>query len=169
MRRYNKGWRFDSFRHGLSAKGIKNKPFRTILAPPLQSANVLPVQVSIIVPSTNKEQEYIGDEAFAKRVKEEKEWFDKKFEGDTKIDSVGSWWSTDRNESVTEKGAVVQSSMSVAKYNRFREEIAGHAEEKRKAWEQQSVYVQVEGNAFITPKSEGSDDDTGQSEQIIVS
>lgn len=166
MKQYNRptGWRNDSFRHGLSAKGIKTGRFVKML-PFSVATNRLPVQVSVIVPSTLNNKK-IPVAEFNKRVRDEKTWFSKKFGGDTSIRDVGSYW--DGKKLVTEPGVVVESSMSVDSYNKFARDMAQHFEDVQKSWGQDTVLVKVEGQAIIIPKKDYIDTDTKAGDDIQV-
>jgi len=175
------------------AKGITEKPKRTagwydighkkhygkpetlhyIPAPALQSANNLPVQVSLIIPSTkNVEGKTIklNTKEFNKRIDETKKFFDENFGGDTAIKEVGSYWDGSKNELVKEKGAIVESSMSIPTYYEKVGKITEYAEKKQKDYLQDTMLVTVEGRKFITPKKDYIDHDTlTENEDILVS
>lgn len=146
------------------------QPLTTIKAPPLKQANNLPVQVSVLVPSTKEHSKKIGKRQFHKRVDETKEFMDKEFGGDTKVDSVGSYFDGSKNELIKEESAVVESSMSIPTYNKKIKKVVSFIEKKRKDYGQDTMLLSVEGHKYIIPKKDYIDNDkktTGK--RILVS
>jgi hypothetical protein len=123
----------------------------------LSDANNFPVQVSTIVPSTDKEQKPVSPEEFDKRKDEMKNEFDKAFGADTKIEEVGSYW--DGKQKVVEDGAIVESSMSRERYKKNIDEALKIIKEKGEEWGQQSMMVGIEGRKFLIPKQKDLDSD----------
>jgi hypothetical protein len=143
---------------------------RYIAAPPLQSANRLPVQVGIVVPS-KVGTKYVGPKRHGRWVDSEKRWFDKKFQGDTSVKSLGTYLEKKKGKPsklVKERGVIVESSTTVANYNKYRQAFARHAIERQKEWKQSSMLVFVEGQKFITPKQDYLLDDKRQSKKVLV-
>lgn len=139
--------------------------------PPLplpEGANDLPVQVSIIVPSTKEESKPLTETEFEQRINDEKKWWDTRFGGDTTIQDVGSY--VYKGKVINEKGAIVQASMSMDKYRKYRGSIAQHASKKQKDWSQHTILINVEGRTFITPAQNepGWDNDKVISPEIKV-
>ncbi|GAG12478.1 unnamed protein product [marine sediment metagenome] len=158
----------DSMRHSMSAKGMKSaqKIPRFIRAPPLKSINNLPVQVSVIVPSTEKEIK-IPQPEFEKRIESEKKWFSRRFGGDTSVKTEGSFF--DGNDFIVEKGVSVESSMSVDTYNKKRRLLAKHLLDRQKQWKQDTMLMKIEGKVFIAPKRPYIDHDKDEGDLILVS
>ena len=116
-------------------------------------ANRLPVQFSIIVPSTEFDKK-IKAKDFTKRIDSEKKYFDKKFGGDTTIREVGSYVLKKGKKDILikEKGAVVESSTIPAVYNKNRSSLASHIKKRQKDWKQNSVLFRIQSESFIYPK-----------------
>lgn len=133
---------------------------------PKFSSNKLPVQVAVVVPATTDEDKKLSEAQFKKRVDSEKRFMSKTFGGDTAIKGEGGFLL--EGKLIKEKVVKVESSMSVADYNRNRQLIAKHVAERRKAWKQNSILVEVEGQTFITPKQSFISDDKKQSSKILV-
>jgi len=142
------------------------KRLPTIPALPLGEANDLPVQVSIIVPSTTENNRHLTEEEFQNRVDDEKKWMDTQFGGDTTIKDVGSYMMD--GELIQEPGAIVEASMSRGKYNKLKNAIAAHAMKKREEWSQDTILLRVENRAFIVPKKDYIDNDKKMPKRILV-
>lgn len=132
-------------------KLLNRKYGTTIPPPPLNSANVLPVQVSTIVPSTEKDQK-ISNQEYNKRIIETKKQFDEAFGGDTSIKETGSYLMD--NQLIEEKGTIIESSTTTDEYLKNINKIADYIEQKGKDWKQDTMLLKVEGTTFITPKKE---------------
>lgn len=118
--------------------------------PPFKSANVFPVQVSVLVPSTIYSKP-IPAHRFSRRVDSEKRWFDDKFGGDTAVRDMGSYLSQE-GKLIKEKGFIVESSMTSDKYNESIKDFAKHVHDRLKDWKQESIIVGIEGEKYIVPK-----------------
>jgi len=123
----------------------------------LSNANNFPIQVRTIVPSTTKHNKPVSPERFEKRKKEMKDIFDKTFGADTAVEDVGSYW--DGKEFITEKGAIVESSISKPNYNKNINKAIKIIKDKRRNWQQQTMIVGIEGREFLIPKQKGLDSD----------
>ncbi len=143
----------------------KLNAIRTIPGPNLPT-NKLPVQVGIIVPSTELDKQ-ITDQEFNKRIDSEKRFFDKKFGGDTSHKTVGSYILG--KQLIKEKGEFIQSSMTRADYIKHKISMEKHFIKRRKQWKQDSLLIRIEGQDFIVPKRKFIPTDKGQSKQIIIS
>lgn len=146
------------------------KRLPTIPPLPLGEANDLPVQVSIIVPSTKNNNQPIDepgtDTNFQNRVTQEKNYFDDLIGGDTTIQEVGSYLLD--GEVIKEPGAIVQVSMTRADYNKFKNKIAAHAIQRKNDWQQNQIAVIVEGRTYFAPKDKNIPDDTKMPKRILV-
>jgi hypothetical protein len=133
------------------------KEIAYIPAPPIKEANNLPVQVSIIVPSTKQKNKNIGEKEFKKRVDETKKELDKIFGADTSVQTLGSYF--DGKELIEETGAKIESSTTIPKYKKNIKKIVNFTEDKRKKWGQDTMALQIEGRLFVVPKKGFIDDD----------
>jgi len=127
--------------------------------------NRLPVQVSVIVPST-KFDKLVPTEEFNTRISDEQKWFNEQFGGSTTIKEVGSY-NLD-GKVITEPGVLVESSMTVKEYKENKAKLEAHFRNRRSAWKQDSILVKVEGQSFIVPKKSYIGDDKKQGNHIIV-
>lgn len=162
---YGSGWHKESLRHSQA----RRYGHSTIKAPPLKSSNNLPVQVSIIVPSTKAHSKKITPLEYQRRIDETKKFFDKEFGGDTTVEEVGSYYDDGQGKLIKEKGAIVESSMSIPTYNKKIKNVAEYVEKKQKEYEQDTMLISVEGRKYITPRKDYIDDDKEtKKERIIV-
>lgn len=139
--------KFKSNRHRRGAmRAIRLKYLKI---PPFKSANVFPVQVSVLVPSTVYDKP-ISSSKFTKRVDSEKKWFDHNFGGDTAIKDVGSYLAQN-GKLIKEKGFIVESSITSDKYNSMIKPFTEHIHKRIEQWRQQSVLVGIEGERYIIP------------------
>lgn len=141
-----------------------DRSLRFVNAPNLRR-NRLPVQVSVIVPSTKLDKS-ISEKQFQKRIRDEQRWFNRQFGGTTSIEEVGSF--NLGKKVIKEPGVIVESSMSVATYEKNRAKIAKHFRNQRSKWQQNSILIKVEGQTFIVPKQGFIEDDKRQGRKIIV-
>lgn len=166
---FGQGWRKQSGRHSNARKyGHAGGRYATIPPPPLKSSNNLPVQVSMIVPSTKNvkgKSVDISDRELAKRVNETKKEFDVTFGGDSAISEVGSYY--DGEKLVNERGVIVESSTSIPKYKKNIKKISEFVEKKRQDYNQQTMAVKVEGRLFVTPKQDFIADDKKTKNKMI--
>ena len=135
---------------------------------PQFSANILPVQVSVIVPSTKRKISRISDEEFNKRVDSEKRWFDnpRRFGGDTSVQTVGSYRMG--KKLVKEDGVKITASTTVDKYNKQLPAIEKHVMKRRKEWGQDTMFLEIEGHSFIVPKKGYIDSEKIKPKKILV-
>lgn len=131
-------------------------------------ANTLPVQVSVIVPSTRKKVARISDDEFNKRVDSEKRWFDnpKRFGGDTSVQTVGSYRMG--KKLIKEDGVKITASTTIDKYNKNLPSLEKHVMKRRKEWGQDTMFLEVEGHSFIAPKKGYIDSEKNKPKKILV-
>lgn len=150
-----KGWTNESLRHQMSAYGLKSGT-KSIHELKLRS-NRLPVQIGIVVPSTNYDKS-ISPKAFKKRVQSEKKYFSELFGGNTALSSTGGYIAQEKKNKRTshklieEEGTIVQASTTPEKYESHKRKIANHIKQKRKDWKQETIGYSVEGTFFVYPK-----------------
>ena len=115
-------------------------------------ANRLPVQFSVIVPSTKLNKKI--PRAFNKRVDSEKRFLDKTFGGDTTVRAVGSFVLKKGKKEILikERNAIVESSTTKKVFNSKRKILIAHLKERQKQWKQNSLLFKIEGETFITPR-----------------
>ena len=118
------------------------------------SSNRLPVQFSIIVPSTELNKK-ISAKKFVKRVDSEKTFLSRTFGGDTAIKSEGNFELKVRGKKpilIKERGVIVESSTTPRIFNAKRKILVRHIQSRRKEWKQNSILFKVEGETFISPR-----------------
>ena len=132
-------------------------------------ANRLPVQFSVIVPSTKLEKK-ISPSAFQKRINSEKIFMDKTFGGDTTVRAVGSFVLTKRKKDILikEKNAIVESSTTRKVFNTKRKILIQHIKERRKQWKQNSILFKLEGETFIFPRQKFIPHDRSKRKVLIT-
>jgi len=117
-------------------------------------ANRLPVQFSIIVPST-KLTKKISPSAFSKRVDSEKRFFSRTFGGDTAIKSQGNFELKEKGKKpvlIKEKSVIVESSTTPRIFNQKRKALISHIKSRQRLWKQNSILFKIEGETFIFPR-----------------
>lgn len=117
-------------------------------------ANRLPVQFSIIVPSTKLDKK-ISTQAFNKRIDSEKTFMSRTFGGDTAIKAEGNFELKEEGKKlklIKERNVIVESSTTKKVFNTKRKILIRHLKQRRKQWKQNSILFKVEGETFITPR-----------------
>lgn len=138
---------------------------RVIEAPPIgEPVNNLPVQVSLVVPSSVGEDQ-VDREVFEERVENTKKWFSERFGGDTTTRGDGDYVMDD--ELIEEPVAIVESSTSIEKYKQKAEELAKFIRTRRQVWGQDTIAYKIEGRVFIYPKREYIDHDKTVTRDLI--
>ena len=156
-----KGWRGESSRHSLARYGIKTANPKSIKELKLKS-NRLPVQIGIIVPSTNFDKK-ISKKEYNKRVLNEKTYFSELFGGNTAITEKGGYIATGDEKKdkilIEEEGTIVEANTTSEIYKKNKSKVANHIKKKQKDWKQETIGYSVEGNFYVYPKKSfiGSD------------
>ena len=116
-------------------------------------ANRLPIQFSVIVPSTKLEKK-ISSSAFQKRIDSEKRFMSKTFGGDTTVRAVGSFVLKKGKKDVLikERTAIVESSTTKRVFDSKRKALIKHIKDRKKQWKQNSILFNLEGESFIFPR-----------------
>ncbi|MAH48579.1 hypothetical protein CMI37_22330 [Candidatus Pacearchaeota archaeon] len=116
-------------------------------------SNRLPIQFSVLVPSTKLDKK-ISTSSFRKRIDDEKKFMSKTFGGDTSVKSTGSFVLKRGKKDILikEKNVIVESSTTTNKFNENRSRLIRHLKAKQKQWKQNSVLYKLEGESFIFPR-----------------
>lgn len=117
-------------------------------------SNRLPVQFSIIVPSTKLDRK-ISTKAFARRADSERRFLSRTFGGDTSIKASGDFEIKEKGKQpklIKEKSVIVESSTTARVFNAKRKTLIKHLKARQKQWKQNSILFKVEGETFITPR-----------------
>lgn len=150
-----KGWRNESLRHQMSAYGIKSGT-RGIPELKLRS-NRLPVQIGLVVPSTDFDKK-LPQKEYQKRVQAEKKYFSGLFGGETAITSQGGYIAQEKvnkrnkNKLIEEEGTIVQASTTPEIYEKHKDKIASHIKSRQKEWKQQTIGYSLEGDFYVYPR-----------------
>lgn len=147
----SKGWRNESLRHQMSAYGIKSGT-RIISELKLRS-NRLPVQLGVVVPSTNFDKK-LPKKQYEKRVQAEKKYFSELFGGNTALSEMGGYVTQvgKRKKLIEEEGTIVQASTTSEKYEKHKKKIANHIKSRQKEWKQQTIGYSLEGDFYTYPR-----------------
>ena len=125
---------------------------RTVKPPLENSATELPIEFSLIIPSTRDDDERISDGWFERRIKEEEKWWDKRFGGSTIELHEGQYVEGDHI--IEEDVAELTVSMSKETYEEWRKMIGNRIRQKKQAWKQDTILYKINGHAFIYPDKE---------------
>ena len=149
----SKGWTGESERHRLASYGIKSG-IKRINELKLNS-NRLPVQIGIVVPSTNFDKK-LSKKNYSKRVHSEKTYFSKLFGGNTAITEQGGYIAQGKKGSkkqlIEEDGTIVQANTTPEIYKKHKDKIASHIKSRQKEWKQETIGYSLEGNFYVYPK-----------------
>lgn len=133
--------------------------------------NNLPIEVAFVVPSTNADEEYIGDGNFQNRIEYIEKKFDQWFGGDTTTRAVGgyTWEDDDGNVHRTEeKVAVVQSSTTQERYKEKKEELKELIRKRKEYWNQDTIAFRIDDRTYIYPKRSYIDNEEKAKMDILV-
>jgi hypothetical protein len=128
---------------------LNKKQLRAIHAK--KNRNRLPVQVGIIVPSTEYDKQ-IPRREFDNRIDETRKFMSSSFGGDTTINARGGYVTDDGNKLISENTAIVESSMTHEKFDKRKELINKFIKEKQEEWKQDTLAYEVEDDLYIYPK-----------------
>lgn len=133
--------------------------------------NNLPVEISFLVPSTNSEEEYIGDGNFRNRVEMVEKKFDKWFGGDTTTEAVGGYVYEDRNgntQRTEEEVAVVTAGTTQETYREHKEDLKELIKERKRNWEQDSISFRIDDRTYIYPRKDYIDNEDKAKMDILI-
>ena|SRR3989304_4529494 len=129
---------------------------RKKLEAPLQSQSIdLPIQFSLIVPTTVEKNKSASKFEQKKRADETKAFLDKSFGGDTTVTAQGGFISSQgktKGKRISEKVFVVEGSTTKENYMKIKPQLENFIKEKRKAWGQESIAYRFEDTFKIYPK-----------------
>jgi len=110
----------------------------------------LPVQFSITIPSTQDIDENIGTKKMKIRLKEEKKWLVKRFQGDTTYSAKGDY-NTKTGKLIEEDVGVINVSTTKKDYEKHKAELAEHIKELRERYGQKQMAYNLENNLYLYP------------------
>jgi len=152
-----RGWRCESERHSLSAKGIRTgRKLRAegiategLSEPETEDFRIvykLPVEQIVYVPSTFDNMP-VSSGAFERRVKETRDALAVIFGGYTSVEGMGGY-SSEEDGIVHENVVRVISYTNRKEYESKRKELFEFLKEKQDEWGQESIGFEVEGDMF---------------------
>jgi len=135
-------------------KQLRNQPQKPFNKMPNGTFS-LPIQQAVLVPSTNKQQKFIGTPAFKKRTKETEDFLAKLYGGFTKTEGLGGY-SMDKVKDKPKLGKVVikeRANMVTAfsqkqDFEAGKKDLRKYLKDKKKKWGQDSMGVITENNLF---------------------
>ena len=132
-------------------------------------ANRLPIQFSVIVPSTKLDKK-ISRQSFQKRIDSEKRFMDKTFGGDTTVRAVGSFVLRKGKKDILikEKNAIVESSTTKRVFDNKRKVLIQHIKARKKQWKQNSILFKLEGETFIFPRQKFIPHDSSKRKILVT-
>ena len=167
----SKGWKNESERHSLSAKGIKTvgSPSSSLVAQNVVDGNIgvdkhLNIEQIVYIPSTF-DGEDISSSEMLRRVEEVETFLAGLFGGYTSVESDGGWVEEIRND----EGVVVQTNLikepvvrvicycGEEDYNNYSDEVFKFLDEKIREWKQDALSYELEGDLYLLelPKKNG--------------
>jgi hypothetical protein len=116
--------------------------------------SALPIENAIYVPSTDKQQQPISQDKFDGRIMETEEFLSNLYGGFSRYEEVGGFKDFDKQKIIKEKGARVVSfsSRADAKDNQKAKQLKRWILSKQKAWGQQAIGYEREGDLFYINK-----------------
>lgn len=103
-----------------------------------------PIHIVIYVPSTRNIDQRISNAEFKKRITETTTFLRKQLGGSTKLVGVGNYRSDERQASVSENVAKIESFTSKVKYDEVDLKIKKWLKNKKKAWSQEWLSYEFE-------------------------
>lgn len=141
--------------HKFSTEKQRKKVMMILKRKPFSKWEKYEVKQSVLVPSTDKTQKYVGDDEFNKRLKETETTLSRKFGGYTSINSKGGWLlkekrrGRNKSELIKEKVGRV---MSYADDKDFISKFKGFTswlKHKKKEWGQKELSYEVEDDLYF--------------------
>ena len=140
------GWYGQRLRHSRARKFGK----ADIKAPLYTKSTKLPIQFSLIIPSTKEKKQILNPEEFQERIDKTTKYFTKKYGGDTKIRAQGDYISKE-GEFIPEDNVILEVSMKKSDYDKDKKALASYIKRKKNEWGQESLLFSVEDDTYIYP------------------
>ena len=147
---------------------------RVHVEPPFDEGKVvnnLPVELALVVPSTNADEEYIGDGNFQNRVEYVEKKFDQWFGGDTTTEAVGgyTWEDDDGNVHRTEeKVAVVMAGTTEQVYKSHKKDLKELIKKRQRNWKQDTIAFRIDDRTYIYPRKEYIDNEDRAKMDVLI-
>jgi len=131
FKKMNRGWRGESRRHSLSARGIPNAVNpreKAMMKAPLQNkSDYSKIQLAIIVPSTEFDKT-ISEKDYNDRINETRKFLSDIFGGDTSINAKGGF--IEKGNFISEDVVLVETYTNKKDYNKNKVKIEKYIKDK---------------------------------------
>lgn len=117
---------------------------------PKENVRSIPIDVSIIVPSTRYDRK-VSKKEFNKRIHKTSRFMASAFGGDTTVLAHGGYISGSGRE-ISENVANVNASMTHVQFEENKHKLERFIKDMRKEWKQETVAYKVENDLKIYPK-----------------
>lgn len=143
------------------------------VAPPFDNSEVIqnmPIEVAIVVPSTNEADDYIGDGNFQNRIEYVEHKFDDWFGGDTTTRAVGGYreGEGDNAEYITEDVAVVMAGTTETDYKEHKDDLKELIRKRQRNWKQDTMAFRINNRTFIYPDRDYISDEDQAKMDILI-
>lgn len=135
---------------GLNPHSEAFQPSSKLNLLPKSKVDSMPIDVSIIVPSTRKDKK-VSKKEFSNRIDETGKFMIKIFGGDTTSLAHGGYKSSSGKE-IKEDVASVNASMTYEQFNKNKDKLAQFIKDKQKDWNQETIAFKVENDLKLYPK-----------------
>lgn len=129
---------------------ISYKPSSNLNILPAKKVTSLPIDVTILVPSTNYSKK-IPEYEFNRRINVASRFMANAFGGDTTISAKGGYVSS-AGKLISEKVAEVNASMTHKQFEDNKHKLEKFIEAMQKLWNQETLAYKVENDLKIYPK-----------------
>ena len=120
--------------------GIREQPFGS-----KEKTFHLPIEITVYVPSTNKQQKFIGSEAFKKRISFVKSSLSRFFGGYTRVSGEGGY-TLSSGKLAEERVAKVTSFTKRGVYFKNRSKLLNFLHKIKRTFQQESIGYGIEGD-----------------------
>ncbi len=114
----------------------------------LKKSFKLEVEMAIYVPSTKDADKTISDAEFNRRVGEVEKYFSRLFGGETRVKSIGGYFSKEKNKVIKEKISKVYVFATIKDFNTHKKRMIKMVKFWAKKWKQESVGFEIEGDLY---------------------
>jgi len=115
----------------------------------MQEITKLPIEQTIIIPSTKEFNKKITQREMKGRVEEVRKFFSKNYGGYTSVKGFGGYYSDDKNKLVNENIVKVTGFSSKTSYNKNKKKLDKRIIFWGNKWKQESIGYEREGDLLI--------------------
>jgi hypothetical protein len=131
----------------------KNQPNIKFTKAQLKEVFALPVEQSVIVPSTTAGDRRISPSTFKNRVREVRKYLSQKYGGYTSVRAVGGYYSADKRKVIKEPVTVVTSYATFDSHKENKNDLFRKLKQWSKKWGQESMGYSYEGDLYYINKN----------------